>query len=90
MLLSIQAAASCCGPPLIPNEVRDGVIGYERDTAHLAALSNPNESPVSLLFAFVVVTAAKPKVRIAARLREAKEFRAGLRRSRRAFASWSS
>jgi hypothetical protein len=66
---------------LLPDEISDSVIGHERDAAYLAALTKPNESPVSLLLAFVVITPAKSKVWIAARLREAKEFRVGLRRS---------
>jgi hypothetical protein len=62
MLLAIPRivleAASCCGPPLISNESRNGVIWNQCDTAQFAALSNPNELPVSLLLAFVVVAPA--------------------------------
>jgi hypothetical protein len=63
---------------LLPDEIRDGVVGHERDAALFAALSNPNEPPIAQLLAFVIVTAAEAKVWVAATLREPEKLRGAL------------
>ena len=72
------------------DESRDIVVRNQCDAAQLSPLPNPNEAPVSLLLAFVVITAAKSEVGITASFGETEKLRVGLRRSIRAFASRSS
>ncbi len=80
-------APSRGGPAVISDEGHDSVIRDECDAAQLSTLPNPNEMPIALFFAFVVVAATKSEVRIATRLGKPEELWTGLRRSIRAFAS---
>ena len=72
---------------MISNEGHDSVIRDECNAAQLSTLPKPNEMPIALFFALIVVAPSEAEVWIASRFRKPKELRAGMRRSIRAFAS---
>src|SRR5262249_54005113 len=65
-LQKLIAARSRFGPPLTADESRYDVIWNQCHAAQFAALPDPNEPPISLLLALVVITSPKSEVWIAA------------------------